>query len=251
MRERPIRVLPVIGPQKEAQRIWEKLLELGAVVEDRENSEYILVLGGDGTFLGAERDYYKMQVPFVGFGFGTLNFLLNQKFSSAEDILNILQRGQWEECCVFGIKAKIETDNGTEECIAFNDVYIKSTDPTSSAHVQVSAKECPDSGLVVSGDGVIIATPQGSTAYNRNAGGTILPLNSSLWCLTGICDTRKLHVTIDKQEIRLNNERGELVVVGDNQKFFGMKRARVFPSKYEVKILFALGENFEKRRYNL
>lgn len=248
--KKEIRVLPVIGYQEEAQDAWKELQRLGAI-EDRENPEYILVLGGDGTFLGGERDFYKMRVPFVGFGFGTLNFLLNQKFSSAEDIFKILQKGEWEECVVYGIKAKIETENGPRECIAFNDVYLKSMEAESSVHFRVFAKECPEEGFYDTGDGVIVATPQGSTAYNRSAGGTILPLNSSLWCLTGICDSKKLHVTVDQQSLRIKRGRGKIVLVGDNQVFLDINDVHIFPSKYEVKILFARGENFEKRRYNL
>lgn len=240
-------ILPVVGHQKGALIFWEKLLALG-VKEDFKNPDYILVLGGDGTFLGAERDYYHLQKPFVGVGFGSINFLLNRAIKNPKDLLMRMQEKNWVNFAMHGMDAEITTDEKIEKGIAFNDIYVKSVDPTGVVELELITKEY--SALNLKGDGMIIATPQGSTAYNRNAGGTILPLNSMLWCLTGICTAKPIHVAIEHQEIFVKIKRNNAVVVTDNKVFYGARELRITPSQFKAEVCFCGEENFEKRRYN-
>lgn len=240
-------ILPVVGHQKGALIFWEKLLALG-VQEDFKNPDYILVLGGDGTFLGAERDYYQLQKPFVGVGFGSINFLLNRAIQNPEDLLARMQEENWIKFAMCGMDAVITTDEKIEKGIAFNDIYVKSMDPTGVVELELETKEY--SALELKGDGMIIATPQGSTAYNRNAGGTILPLSSMLWCLTGICTAKPFHVTIEQQEILVKIKRNNAVVVTDNKIFYGARELRLVPSQFKAEACFCQEEKFEKRRYN-
>lgn len=242
-----MKILPVLGYQKEALIFWKELLALGAE-EELNDPDYVLVLGGDGTFLGAERDHYALQKPFVGVGFGSVNFLLNRSINDPEDLLRRMQEGRWTRFPAYGMEAEISTDEKIEKGIAFNDIYLKSIDPTGVVELELETKEY--SSLNIKGDGLIIATPQGSTAYNRNAGGTILPLASKLWCLTGICTAKPFHVAIEHQEISVKIKQNNAVVVTDNKVFYGARELCIIPSRSRAEVCFCDEENFEKRRYN-
>jgi len=253
--KKEIKLLPVIGNKPEAKQYWEELLALG-VKEDYENPDAILAPGGDGWILRTERDYYKSGIPIIGIGFGTRNFLLNRTLRDPKKLVDALERNEWVGFEMQGMQVYMETGGNTLEGIAFNDVYIKSTDPTGVVYLQLDTVEYPNKK--VDGDGIIIATPQGSTAYNRTAGGTILPLGSKQWTVTGICTNQKLHATINHQEVIIRKLRGDIVVVTDNKVHYGfqglreykIETVRIVPSEYSVRILFDPNENFEQRRYN-
>lgn len=241
-----MKILPVLGKQKGVKEYWEAMVACGVEVVEN-NPDYIVVLGGDGTFLGAERAYYKLGVPFVGVGFGRVNFLLNRAAGSPQEFVRKLQQREWVTSPIHGIKAQIFTIHGEKKGIAFNDIYLKSLDPTHVVRLALSTREYKN--LEVAGDGVIVATPQGSTAYNRSAGGTILPLDSALWCLTGICTQKRLRVVVAHQEIFISAQKKGVMLVTDNQIFHDVKKVILTPSKYHGKICFGTHENFEQRRY--
>lgn len=242
-----MKILPIIGWQEEAKEFWHELQKLG-VKEEYDNPDKILVLGGDGTLLGAQRDYYKMNKPFVGVGFGSVNFLLNRNIKSPVALHKKLQEDQWVQFAARGMRAEIYAKDGVHKGIAFNDIYLKAMDPTGVVRLELNTKEYSSANIF--GDGLIVATPQGSTAYSRNAGGTILPLGSALWCLTGICTQKKLRVTVAQQEINIRVLRDSAVLVTDNKAFHDVEKVKINPSAYAVNICFDVGENFEQRRYN-
>jgi len=243
-----MKILPVLGKQEGVAQYWAEMQKYGAEVGEK-NPQYIVVLGGDGTFLGAEREYYQLGVPFVGVGFGRVNFLLNRFVGAPKEFMKNLEKKNWINFPIYGISAEIETKNGSERGIAFNDVYLKALDPTRVIRLELVTREYEK--LEVIGDGVIIATPQGSTAYNRNAGGTILPLGSSLWCLTGICTQKRLRVTVGQQEIAIKVQSENVVLVTDNKIFYDAQEVKLFPSAYQGIICFGAQENFEQRRYDV
>lgn len=241
-----MKILPVFGKQDGVKEFWQELVALG-VKENYDNPEVIVVFGGDGTMIGAQRQFYKRSIPFVGVGFGRVNFLLHRNIKTAFQFYNKLKNAQWKTFTDNAMRAYITTDNGIQNGIAFNDIYIKSIDPTAVIVLELNTKEYVDE--MVDGDGLIIASPQGSTAYNRNAGGTILPLGSRLWCVTGICTQKKLHTTVAQQEVRIKVVRGNAVAVTDNKAFCNVKEMRIVPSQYSTTIYFDGSENFEQRRY--
>ncbi len=243
-----MKILPVLGKQNGVQEYWQELLKMG-IVEDYNNPEYILVLGGDGTMLGAQRHYYKRNIPFIGVGFGNINFLLNRNFKMPSQLIMALGKTQWKECESQGMRVFVDTEQGTQKAIAFNDVYVKSAHPAGVVRLSLETNEYD--GVSVSGDGIVVASPQGSTAYNRNAGGTILPLGSRVWCITGICTQHRLHTTVAQQKVQLKvNKKTPAIAVTDNKIFSEVKAVRIVPSRYIIKIFFGNKENFEQRRYN-
>lgn len=243
-----MKILPVVGNHAGAQEYWEGIAACDDVVVDTKHPDYIVVLGGDGTFLGAERMHYKIGAPFVGVGFGRVNFLLNRAAGDPETFVrNLRNVDAWRSFPFHGIAAEIVTDDGIFQDIGFNDVYIKSHNPTHVVRLTLSTVEHPAMDVV--GDGVIVATPQGSTAYNRSAGGTILPLSSALWCVTGICTEKRLQAVIAHQRVTITLHSDDAVVVTDNVMVHHVRRVILTPSEYRGTIVFGINENFEQRRY--
>lgn len=240
-------LLPVLSEKECVRDFWEQLKGYG-VQENMEDPDAILVAAGDGTFLGAQRKYHALKRPFIGVGWGSINFLLNRTVRDPKIFYERLMADEWKRFRSQGIHAKIISNDGVEEGVAFNDVYIKAMDPTSVVGIELNTIEYKD--LNVSGDGLIIATPQGSTAYNRTAGGTILPLGSTLWGLTGICTQNRLRVTMQHQEVHLRIIRGDALAVVDNQLFSHVREVIISPSDHFTEICFDPQENFEQRRYN-
>ena len=242
-----MKILPVLGKQKGVSKFWRGILKAGGK-EKYDQPDMIVVLGGDGTFLGAQRRYYKKKVPFVGVGFGRINFLLNRSFRDPELFYNrLVEKNKWKKFSMRGIRAFMQTESGQSEGVAFNDVYVKSLNPAGVVNLSLRSREY--NNLEVSGDGLIVASPQGSTAYNRVAGGTILPLESNLWCVTGICTAEKLHTTVLPGEIHIKILRGPAVAVIDNQIYKRVRKIKIVPADYLTEIWINPRENFEQRRY--
>ncbi len=240
-------ILPVVGRKKEAEMFWSALQDSG-VREDYSNPQAVVVMGGDGTFLHAQRTHYHLGRPFVGVGFGTVNFLLNRTLTDPEYFVKRMRQNQWLQFPAHGIDAQMTTDDGVHSGVAFNDVFIKAMNPAGVVGIEITTAEYRN--LVVEGDGVIVASPQGSTAYNRNAGGTILPLGSALWGLTSICAKKRVHVTIQQQQMRMRITRGQALAVIDNEIVPNVHEVVLSPSVHTTEILFDPAEDFERRRYN-
>ncbi|HFB99765.1 MAG TPA: NAD(+)/NADH kinase, partial [Phaeodactylibacter sp.] len=211
-----MKILPVLGKQKGVREFYDELL-MNGLEEDYYNPEIILVLGGDGTMLSAQRQYYKRNIPFLGIGFGDINFLLHRQIKQPAQLAMVLRKRNWKRLLTGGLRAYIDTDIGRQNGIAFNDVYIKSANPAGMVRLQVNTNEYQNK--MVRGDGLIIASPQGSTAYNRTAGGTILPIGSGLWAVTGICTSEKFNTAVSQQQIDIDILRGPAIAVTDNKVF--------------------------------
>ena len=143
---------------------------LAAIGEDR---DMVLVLGGDGTLLSAARAMGDHQVPIFGVNLGSLGFLTNapidQLYPGLEKIL--AGQGVVDERTTLRISLLREGETLLEE-MSVNDVVITGSSIARVLEVRITTAH----GFVatVLGDGVIIATPTGSTAYNIGAGGPVV-----------------------------------------------------------------------------
>jgi len=129
--------------------------------------DFIIAAGGDGTFLWAGSIIYGFDIPLLGINLGGLGFLTDIRKEEIKNIFKDIKSKNYEIQERFFLKANF---NG-EENIALNDVVFSSTD------IRVIDLEIYiDNSFVtqLSGDGLIIATPTGSTAYSLSCGGPIL-----------------------------------------------------------------------------
>ncbi len=148
---------------------------------------YILAKGGDGTLLKAIARYTDLKKPFFGEAAGTANFLMNKEDKPRTDC-KILKTNRIKVEVTY-TKEKEPADKSvlysrikTQTFQAFNDVMIGG-DMNSWIDFNVTEKD--ELFGQFKGGGLIISTPQGSTGVNKTNGGTILPLSSTLWSITG------------------------------------------------------------------
>lgn len=146
-----------------------------------DKADVIVALGGDGFMLAVMHQCVNLGVPLYGMNKGTVGFLMND--FGDKDLakrLNAAEPTNLHPLRVIVTKA----DGGTEEAIAFNEVSLL-RETRQAAKIKVSVDNRVRLKELVC-DGVLLATPAGSTAYNLSAHGPILPINSQILALTPI-----------------------------------------------------------------
>ena len=155
---------------------------LGIDFEDMcKHVDFIVALGGDGTLISVARRAYKFDKPILGINAGNLGFLTDINPDNVEEFLDNFLNGNYR----IDERMVIEIEYKDRYLYAFNDVVISKDVISSMINVRVDTNE---SFLnTYRGDGVIVSTPTGSTAYNLSAGGPVVyPLTES-FILTPIC----------------------------------------------------------------
>lgn len=198
-------------------------LETVCSVDVLKNADYAVVFGGDGTILGAARQLCETKVPVIGVNVGKLGFLaefsVSELTAQFDRILTgdlFIEKRMIMHCTVFR--------GGTSvfESTAVNDAVITAGAPFNMIEMKLAVdKQKP---AVCIGDGMIISTPTGSTAYNLSAGGPILSANLSALVITPLCphslSFRPIVINADSQlriELVRINERTTLLLDGQVQ----------------------------------
>ncbi len=135
--------------------------------------DLIVVVGGDGSLLGAARLAVQKGIPLVGINRGRLGFLTSISPHEAEAKLDEVFNGAYEEEHRFLLQARIQDENHVilHERLALNDVVLRQEDP---AMIEFDVFEQKALISNYRADGLIVATPTGSTAYALSGGGPIL-----------------------------------------------------------------------------
>ena len=140
------------------------------------------VVGGDGTLLSAAREAARAGVPIIGVNRGSLGFLTTFSAEEAMAQFPSLLAGE----CRMASRSLLSCRTGpNQEDIALNDVVIK--DETNSKLVRLGVYADGEFVTDYHGDGLLVATPTGSTAYNLSAGGPIIHPDADALVLTPIC----------------------------------------------------------------
>jgi NAD kinase/NaMN:DMB phosphoribosyltransferase len=139
---------------------------------------HVLVLGGDGTMLQAIRDHWRLRLPFVGLNAGTLGFLMNESLpvdlDGAEMVFYRMPM----------LRVETETPDGRRaRSLACADAWVE-RDSGQAAWLRVDVDGRTQVPRVV-GDGLLVATPSGSSAYARAMGATPVPLTAPVLTLAG------------------------------------------------------------------
>jgi NAD+ kinase len=164
------------APQIYAIEAWSReqgleVLDLGTTEDPREldhGCAFIVALGGDGTILRALRLAMRSHSPVLGVNFGHVGFLADIDGRDLTAALDRIGRGEAQIDERTALVAATQTDE-PGLVVAFNDVVISrlAGHGTARLHVEVSGERVLD----VTGDGLVVASPTGSTAYNVEAGG--------------------------------------------------------------------------------
>ncbi|MCC2676473.1 MAG: ppnK [Ramlibacter sp.] len=144
-----------------------------------------LVVGGDGTMLGIGRRLARYGVPLVGINQGRLGFITDIPLDAYRTVLPPMLAGQFEEDHRTLIHARVVRDGATVfEALAMNDVVVNRGATSGMVELRVEV----DGHFVANqrADGLIVATPTGSTAYALSAGGPLLHPSNPGWVLVPI-----------------------------------------------------------------
>lgn len=146
-----------------------------------EQSDAIVVLGGDGFMLRSLHHYMCRGVPIYGMNQGTVGFLMNPY--STERLPERLAKA--DEVTLHPLRMRALRESGSEqEALALNEVsLLRQTRQIAKIRISIDGRVRLEE---LSCDGVIMATPAGSTAYNLSAHGPILPLSAGVLALTPI-----------------------------------------------------------------
>ena len=209
-----------------------------------------LVVGGDGTMLGIGRQLAQFSVPVVGINQGRLGFITDIGFESYQSTLMPMLRGEFEEDRRWMMQAKVIRDN---HCVfsatAMNDVVVNRGATSGMVELRVEV----DGRFVANqrADGLIIASPTGSTAYALSAGGPLLHPSIGGWVLVPIAPhtlSNRPIVLSDTGEIAI-----ELVAGRDASASFDMQslasllhgdRIIVRRSEFQVRFLHPKGWSY-------
>ncbi|MCS3746343.1 MULTISPECIES: NAD kinase [unclassified Xanthomonas] len=152
-----------------------------------ENAEVVCALGGDGFMLQTLHRHGAADKPVFGMKLGSVGFLMNQYRDDEDDLLARLQRA--EPAHLRPLEMLVQTESGTSAgSLAYNEVSLL-RQTRQAAHLSVDLNGQTRIAELI-GDGVMVATPAGSTAYNYSAHGPILPLGSHTLALTPIAPYR-------------------------------------------------------------
>ena len=212
--------------------------------------DFAVVVGGDGTMLGIARELARHGVPMVGINQGRLGFITDIPQDRYREALAPILSGDYEEEHRAMLEGGVWRDG---ECIfeglSMNDVVVSRGATASMVELRVDVGDAFVANMRA--DGLIIASPTGSTAYALSAGGPILHPRIAGWVMVPIAShtlSNRPIVLPDNEEIRV-----EIVAGRDASVNFDMQslasllhgdQVRVRRSQHKVRFLHPLGWNY-------
>lgn len=213
-----------------------------------------VVVGGDGTLLHAARAMAEFQVPLVGINLGRLGFLVDVLPKDIETCVERILAGEYDEEARHMLVARVIGEEPDEQdCLALNDVVVHKWNPARMIELETYID-----GVFVNAqrsDGIIVATPTGSTAYALSCGGPLLHPALDVLALVPICphtlSNRPLMVGGDSHiEIRIGEgHRDQVKITCDGLMTPNLKSpARVVVEKapWPVRLLHPKGHDHYK-----
>ncbi len=245
--------------EKKAGELVKKLGNRAVVIDTHQSKQAdippdllcIIVLGGDGTFLSAARLIQHRDLPLMGVKFGEVGFLAETTEESLEQALDRLLKGDY----------LIQTRKRLDVKVIRNGKQIIDVDVLNDAVINKAALSRLTSCAVFlnsnyltnyRADGLIVATPTGSTAYSLAAGGPVVEPHVPSIILTPICPftltNRPLIIPDDiRIEIRLEGSPEEMILTLDGQEGFEMDPRDVIyirKSRNDIKMISFANQSY-------
>jgi len=221
-----------------------------------EESDVLVVVGGDGFLLYCLHEMIDRGIskPVYGLHLGTVGFLMN----GSDDSSPIEQRVRdAHRVSVRPLEMHATTKDGKQSCHhAINEVsLLRQTRQTAKLEVIINGRVRM---AELAGDGVLVATPAGSTAYNLSANGPILPLGSGMLALTPISPFRPRRwrgaILPDSAEVEfrvLESAKRPVAAVADQKEVRDIRNVRIKASREkELTLLFDPGASLEERIFS-
>ena len=216
-----------------------------------QDTDVIIVLGGDGTLLNIARQSASYDVPLFGINLGHLGFLTEVEAEDMYIALEKLISGEYEIERRMMLEATVEKDSiQLEKSIALNDVGI--TKGPFSRIISLGIYINDNFVDLYSADGIVISSPTGSTAYSLSAGGPIVSPDVKVLIITPICPhtlhSRSIVVSnedVVKIEVCKNNT--EVMLTLDGQQGYKVKSGDIVTvrkSQYYTNLVKLKGRSF-------
>jgi len=243
------RISFVAGPSVEAQTALTQLVVRYGNA-DPADADVIVALGGDGLMLKTLHDYMRSDIPIYGMHRGTVGFLMNEfsthdlhaRLDAARDtvIHPLLMRAT-------DVHGEVHVHHAINEVSLFRQTH-------QAARLRIIIDERERMSELIA-DGILVATPAGSTAYNLSAQGPILPINAALLALTPISAFRPRRwrgallpntafVVIEV----LEGDKRPVAAVADHDEARDVRRVEIISDKtIKMRMLFDPGHSLEER----
>jgi len=178
---------------KQIQALLEAKGVTVVTANDAKDADFWIVLGGDGTMLRAARQAAIFDVPLLGINLGTMGFLTDVDKQDGVAAIEYVLAGRYESQKRLMLTATVKSvgcrsdvlpgDSQYSNDLALNEVYLGNNGKLGNYSVFINGVHMDD----IRADGIIVATPTGSTAYNLSAGGPILAPYGQMMVITAIC----------------------------------------------------------------
>ena len=213
-------------------------------------SDVIIVTGGDGFMLKTIKKFYKFNKPFYGINCGSIGFLLN-KYVHKKLYKKI---GKAKVTTIYPLQVNtVSKGKKRKSFLALNELsLLRQSKQTAFLKLRLNQKILIKKLI---GDGVLLSTPAGSTAYNLSVNGPILSLNSKKLAITPISPFRPRRwrgkIISDKTVVYINNldsKKRPVAAVADNNEIRNIVYVRaVINKKIKFKLLFNSSESLFKK----
>ena len=215
-----------------------------------ENASIVVALGGDGLMLETLHRVMDRNVPVYGMNFGTIGFLMNEYNANALDVR--LRAALPTRIHPLSMRVT-DAEGKVSEALALNEVSLyRSSYQAAKIRIAIDGETRLEELIC---DGIIVATPAGSTAYNLSAHGPILPITAPLLALTPISPFRprrwrgailsnRANITFTTQE----NGKRPVSAVADKVQFANVVEVQVHESRrHSSTLLFDPGHSLDER----
>lgn len=218
-----------------------------------ENANVIVALGGDGLMLQTLHDVMHRDVPVYGMNCGSVGFLMND--FDTDNLMERLAAAKPTDIYPLSMQVR-DTEGKSHEALALNEVSLfRSSYQAAKIEIVIDGRTRLEELIC---DGVLLATPAGSTAYNLSAHGPILPIDSPVLALTPISPFRPRRwrgAILPNQAtvtFRANDtDKRPVSAVADNVEFKNIVEVVIKEDRsHVVTLLFNPGHSLEERVLN-
>lgn len=220
----------------------EELWHTGVFDDYNFDVDFVISMGGDGTFLKAASKVGAKGTPILGVNMGRLGFLADVLPSEVELALSEIYAGQYkvEEHAVIMIEADGEPIEGSP--YALNDIALLKRDDASMISIRCSVNG--EYLVTYQADGLLIATPTGSTAYNLSTGGPIVVPSAHILCITPVAphslNIRPIAINDDcviDLEVESRSHNYLVAIDGRSERMREGTRLTIRKAPYKIKIV--------------